>query len=246
MARHRPLPTRRRSLPARHVVTGPDPLAGAQDLPGTSEVEGMDLAGMAVQRHGAAWLELHQLGPAVRSEAQRAERLARPGRDPCHAVGVQRPGRFECQVAHGFLRGVRHAHVTAAMAYHPGPICPCPFGPMGSPAFSTDRNIMCGQGRSASAAEKRPDRQLRPRAAAGPLCRLPCPSRTPDCASRTSRPPGRRPRPAAGWWCSAPRRSGLLPVNDRAAARPRPAAGGPGRGKSPAWPAGQHPASPPR
>src|SRR6516162_5457081 len=83
-----------------YVVTRPDPLAGAQDLPGTSEVEGMDLAGMAVQRHDGARLEPHQLGPAVRSEAQRAERLARPGRDPWHAVGVQRPGRFECQVAH--------------------------------------------------------------------------------------------------------------------------------------------------
>ena len=39
-----------------------------------------------------------------------------------------------------------------------------------------------------------------------------------------------RPRPAAGWWWSAPRRSGLLPVNDRAAACPRPAAGGPRAG----------------
>jgi hypothetical protein len=84
-----------------HVVTGPDSLAGAEDLPGTSEVEGMDLAGMAMHRHGAAWLEPHRLGPAVRCDAQRAERVARRGRDPWHAVGVQRPGRVECQVARG-------------------------------------------------------------------------------------------------------------------------------------------------
>src|SRR6516165_557158 len=48
-----------------HVVTGPDPLAGAEDLPGAREVEGVDLPGMAVHRHGAAWVEPHQLGPAV-------------------------------------------------------------------------------------------------------------------------------------------------------------------------------------
>jgi hypothetical protein len=57
-----------------HVVTGADSLARAEDLPGT-----------------------------VRSKAQRAERLARPGRDPRHPVGVQRPGRLECHVAHSYL-----------------------------------------------------------------------------------------------------------------------------------------------
>ena len=46
----------------------------------------------------------------------------------------------------------------------------------------------------------RAGRQLRPHVAAGPSCRLPCRPRTPHCASRTSRPPARRPRPAAGSW----------------------------------------------
>src|SRR5215469_12228416 len=54
-----------------HIAAGPDSLPSAEDLPGTSEVEGMDLAGMAMHRHGAAWLEPHQLGPAIRGEAQR-------------------------------------------------------------------------------------------------------------------------------------------------------------------------------
>src|SRR5262252_6663040 len=40
----------------------------------------------------------------------------------------------------------------------------------------------------------RVDRRHRPRAEVGPLCRPSCPRRTPDCASRMSRPPGRRPR----------------------------------------------------
>jgi hypothetical protein len=35
-------------------------------------------------------------------------------------------------------------------------------------------------------------------AAAGPSCRLPCRRRIPHCASRMSRPPGRRPRPPPG------------------------------------------------
>src|SRR5215471_17526492 len=64
----------------------------------------MDLAGMAVHPNRAAWLEPHQLRPAVRGKAQRAERLARPGRNPRHAVSVDGPGRFEGQAAHGFLR----------------------------------------------------------------------------------------------------------------------------------------------
>ena len=53
----------------------------------------------------------------------------------------------------------------------------------------------------------RADRQLRPHVAAGPSCRLYCRHRTPHCASRTSRPPERRPRPAAGSWWSAARPS---------------------------------------
>src|SRR6201999_2955138 len=85
------------------VVAGPDALPGTEDLTGPGEVEGMDVAGMAVHRDRAARLEPHQLGPAVRGEAQRPERLARAGRDPRHAVGVERPGRLECHVAHSFL-----------------------------------------------------------------------------------------------------------------------------------------------
>src|SRR5215475_5773392 len=84
------------------VVAGPDALAGTEDLAGSGEVEGMDVAGMAVHRDRAARLEPHQLGPAVRGEAQRAERLARAGRDPRHAVGVERPGRLERHGAHSF------------------------------------------------------------------------------------------------------------------------------------------------
>ena len=53
----------------------------------------------------------------------------------------------------------------------------------------------------------RADRQLRPHVAAGPSCRLSCRRRTPHCASRTSRPPERRPRPAAGSWWSDARQS---------------------------------------
>src|SRR5215831_19199882 len=90
-----------------HVVTWAYPLAGAEDLTGTGEVERVYLAGVAMHRNGAAWLEPHQLGPAVRGEAQRPERLARPGRDPRHAVGVQRPGWFETHLAHGSSRKVR-------------------------------------------------------------------------------------------------------------------------------------------
>ncbi len=53
----------------------------------------------------------------------------------------------------------------------------------------------------------RADRQHRPRAAAGPSCRPPCPRRTPGCASRRSRSPARCPRPPGGWWCGGPRQS---------------------------------------
>src|SRR5215475_6673328 len=88
----------RRSLV--HVVTGSYPLAGAEDLTRASEVERVHLAGVTMERNGAARLEPHQLGPAVRGEAQRAKRLARPGRDPRHAAGVQRPGWFETHMAH--------------------------------------------------------------------------------------------------------------------------------------------------
>src|SRR5215831_16491363 len=104
-----------------HVVTGPYPLAGAEDLTRASEVERVYLAAVTMQRNGAARLEPHQLGPAVRGEAQRAERLARPGRDPRHAAGVQGPGWFETHVAHGSSRkyGV---NATGVMARHPGPI----------------------------------------------------------------------------------------------------------------------------
>jgi hypothetical protein len=40
-----------------HVVTGSNPLASAKDLTAASEIKGMDLARMAVQRNGGAWLE---------------------------------------------------------------------------------------------------------------------------------------------------------------------------------------------
>ncbi len=71
----------------------------------------------------------------------------------------------------------------------------------------------------------RAGRQHRPHAAVGPSCPPSCPRRTPDCANRMSRPPGRRPHPPPGWWCGGPQRSVSLSVNDRAAHRPRHAAG---------------------
>jgi len=40
-----------------HVAAGSDPLASAKDLTGASEIEGVHLAGMAVQRNGAARLD---------------------------------------------------------------------------------------------------------------------------------------------------------------------------------------------
>ena len=51
------------------------------------------------------------------------------------------------------------------------------------------------------------DRQHQPHAAVSPWFRPSCRRRTPDCASRMSRPPGRRHRPLRRWWCGAPRRS---------------------------------------
>src|SRR5262249_34323991 len=96
-----------------HVAARPCPLTGTEDLTGASEVERVYLAGMAMQRNHAARLEPHQLRPAVRGETQRAERLARPGRDPRHAASVQRPGWFETHVAHGFLPWSGCVNVTA-------------------------------------------------------------------------------------------------------------------------------------
>ncbi len=45
----------------------------------------------------------------------------------------------------------------------------------------------------------RADRRRLSRPAAGPSCRLSCLRRTPDLATRMSRPPGRHPRPSRGW-----------------------------------------------
>src|SRR5262249_61938048 len=75
-----------------HVVPGPDPLTGAEDLPGARQVEGMDITGVTMQRNGAARLEPHQLRPAARCKTQRAECLPRSGPNPGQAAGVARPG----------------------------------------------------------------------------------------------------------------------------------------------------------
>ena len=87
--------------------------------------------------------------------------------------------------------------------------------PVGSPDVTAgSRNVPPGRLRGVPAwhaaalieqtSPTRADRQLRPHVAAGPSCRLSCRHRTPHCASRTSRPPERRPRPAAGsWWSDA-------------------------------------------
>ena len=94
------------------------------------------------------------------------------------------------------------------------------------------------QGTSAT----RADRQHRPRAALGPSCRSSCPRRTPDCANRMSRPPGRRPGPPRGLWCGGPQRSapptGERPGRSASASRRRR----PGPGRLPACPARRCPA----
>ena len=58
----------------------------------------------------------------------------------------------------------------------------------------------------AATSPTRADRQHRPRAAVGPSCRPSCPRRTPDCANRMGRSPGRRPHPPRGLWCGGPQR----------------------------------------
>jgi len=89
-----------------HAVPGGDQVAGAADLPGARQVEGMDFAGMAVQWHTAAWLQSHQLGPAVRAEPQGAERLTWTGRDPRQGASVKGPSGFVAQMLHGFSHTV--------------------------------------------------------------------------------------------------------------------------------------------
>src|SRR5215471_2300737 len=113
-----------------HVATRAYPLAGAEDLTGASEVERVYLAGMAMQRNAAARLEPHQLRPAGRGKPQRAERLARPGRDPWHAAGVQRPGWFESHLVHGFLPWSAVRQRYGGMACDLGPIRPYLAGPI--------------------------------------------------------------------------------------------------------------------
>jgi len=89
---HGPLPT---ALHSSITPAGPHtwywarPLAGAEDLPGAREVEGMDLPGVPVSRHwppGSSRIS----SAAVSGEAQRAERLARAWSGSTAAVGVQR------------------------------------------------------------------------------------------------------------------------------------------------------------
>jgi hypothetical protein len=111
----------------------------------------VDLPGVPVQRHTGPRLEPHQLGPAVSSETQRAERLARPERNPRHPLGVQRPGRLNVTWRMVSSRGVRYANVTIEMAYHLGPIRLVFFGPMSAhpassagPAESRNRHRVGG------------------------------------------------------------------------------------------------------
>jgi hypothetical protein len=89
---------------------------------------------------------------------------------------------------------ITDAEPSALSRSRGGPACPGRCGGRVAPV-------------TAGTSPTRADRRHRPRAAAGPSCRPSCPCRTPDCASRMSRPPGRRPRPPRRYWCGDPQRS---------------------------------------